>query len=778
VKSPQTPSAYVTQIRSYRAGRKFEEAEALCHTALQKFPSKLSLLIEDAENHRSRSRWNDAAKAWREIYSIHKEMMNAGSFLRMIQVLRRIRKLEEALTILREGLTFHPDEASLHIEHAELLTYLRRWKSASAAWRTVLARFPEKAPKNANIKHGWAMRHQSGGDDNLLYPTIRRSFNIGKEEYMLSFTPVFIEKKPSQFLCHRYLQDENVVMALGNERHSVFISKDIGLTYTDILKVDHTLFKHGFITNDLCLLLWRSDKLLELYDQQGMLLSSSVMPLPWHGSSGIGQSGSVIMFGEYTAKATLLHIRRSVDGGRSWSIALTVRGTEAIDPEIRHFHIVQPDPYYPGHWYASSGDQARHCRIWLSKDDGVTWKEVTDPSPLGGGIRTQSIHRFTALYFSPDAIYWPTDDTCGTTVSHWVCAKRSEPLQVKSIGLLGSEMARSLVVFPEGYLVFSEAKQSPDYAAQLHFISHGNKISSITHFPTLDNGCTSFTTSRSSPLAKEGRFFVYDYAGRIFCGGTEMYLGHLNRSRDLKLSDKCNICSEELHVMAVSGEAERIASLTDREQWNYLRQNRWEATCPSCDSHIRVRTLRTVIEEIFPGDDHPRSVLAVSAGNTEWAILVRKFQTHRNVSLYAPEVHQHCEIGVDITNMPMVESGRYDCVLASCVFDYIEDTAAAMGEIARVLRPGGVFLMFIMAQRLREDGDPPVFINNNALAQTARYFRGRTDVTGIPNFTFGIDWLAAQLRHHGFDVEIRREKDIFSGTAFPWFIGRKQEKER
>ena len=49
-------------------------------------------------------------------------------------------------------------------------------------------------------------------------------------------------------------------------------------------------------------------------------------------------------------------------------------------------------------------------------------------------------------------------------------------------------------------------------------------------------------------------------------------------------------------------------------------------------------------------------------------------------------------------------SGAFDAVVACLVFEHIEDYAGAIGEVARVLRPGGRFLFFLNHPLLQTPG--------------------------------------------------------------------------
>src|SRR5262249_6693728 len=50
----------------------------------------------------------------------------------------------------------------------------------------------------------------------------------------------------------------------------------------------------------------------------------------------------------------------------------------------------------------------------------------------------------------------------------------------------------------------------------------------------------------------------------------------------------------------------------------------------------------------------------------------------------------------DSTALP-VASAAFDCVLALDVLEHVEDDRAALGEIARILRPGGLFFFTVPA---------------------------------------------------------------------------------
>lgn len=48
---------------------------------------------------------------------------------------------------------------------------------------------------------------------------------------------------------------------------------------------------------------------------------------------------------------------------------------------------------------------------------------------------------------------------------------------------------------------------------------------------------------------------------------------------------------------------------------------------------------------------------------------------------------------LDVRSMPEVPDGVYDCVFCSGVLEHVDDYRAGLGEITRILKPGGVLLL-------------------------------------------------------------------------------------
>jgi hypothetical protein len=239
----------------------------------------------------------------------------------------------------------------------------------------------------------------------------------------------------------------------------------------------------------------------------------------WHGAQGIGQHKDTVMFAEYWTDAGVAegHVLRSTDDGTTWTVAFSFASHGSGSPkseQVRHFHTLQPDFYHPGHWYLSSGDDTPECRLWLTKDDGGTWKEVTDATPEGSDL--QNVHRHTSVLFFPDKIVWATDGAYrkGTGAASFVETKRAEPLEVRALSAPITNAVRSLVATDIGIIAFTENRNNrivPEYGktgAEIVLLTNGGKQAPVGIDPDGDGG---FTYSLASRQAVGGVFLSFIY---------------------------------------------------------------------------------------------------------------------------------------------------------------------------------------------------------------------------------------------------------------------------
>ena len=193
---------------------------------------------------------------------------------------------------------------------------------------------------------------------------------------------------------------------------------------------------------------------------------------------------------------------------------------------------------------------------------------------------------------------------------------------------------------------------------------------------------------------------------------------------------------------------------------------RWDARCPRCGSRERHRLVQLWVAQ---SDGNrldgkrilhfapEKVVLRMMRGNAlyETADLVQKGVTHK----------------VDITRVPL-DSDAYDVVMANHVLEHIPDDRAAMRELLRLLKPGGVALLTVPVNPARQETyeNPAV----TTPAERWAHFSAEDHVR-----IYGLDF-ADRLREAGFKVDTFRvspEEEVRYGLLrTEWlYVGRKPD---
>ncbi len=242
----------------------------------------------------------------------------------------------------------------------------------------------------------------------------------------------------------------------------------------------------------------------------------------WHGSFSIGEYKKTIMFSEYAAGADKLYVWRSQDDGDTWEKVFEKKShpTNERMGEIRHFHTCFPWPK-PGNrdtehsaWLVSSGDTAKQSQVWITYNNGDTWKNITDKSfPLDGKDFTRTTHRYTSLQYLEDgSILWATDDHANPARSASLVKAELEnnTLKLNVLTSLWSNNNRSLIDFGSYFLSISEAKE-PDIKNAYFQVLNKQEPSYIEWAGTISCPArTGFTYSLSSIMAYENVAFSYN----------------------------------------------------------------------------------------------------------------------------------------------------------------------------------------------------------------------------------------------------------------------------
>lgn len=184
--------------------------------------------------------------------------------------------------------------------------------------------------------------------------------------------------------------------------------------------------------------------------------------------------------------------------------------------------------------------------------------------------------------------------------------------------------------------------------------------------------------------------------------------------------------------------------------------------CAFCKSVERQRTL---VDMVYSGAFGPaifngKKVLHIAPGWPEKLLLRRM----HDCDVTTLNIQPGCQMQADIQHMPELADASFDVVLASEVFRHVRNIDAALSEIRRILKPGGVLL----ASDCLEDADYGREITDHA-EQISWYGEEKFAQYGIGDFrTFGRkDWPAA----FGKYFHVRVFEAVDSGTGSPaWWL--------
>jgi SAM-dependent methyltransferase len=116
---------------------------------------------------------------------------------------------------------------------------------------------------------------------------------------------------------------------------------------------------------------------------------------------------------------------------------------------------------------------------------------------------------------------------------------------------------------------------------------------------------------------------------------------------------------------------------------------RAHATCPRCGSNERGRLQYLVVKELDRQLPLGRmSMLHFSPEPQLQPFFNRTFGTYRTAGIWDEPV----DFPADLTRLPF-EDASWDCLYASHVLEHVADDEAALREIRRVLRPGGLAIL-------------------------------------------------------------------------------------
>jgi hypothetical protein len=245
----------------------------------------------------------------------------------------------------------------------------------------------------------------------------------------------------------------------------------------------------------------------------------------WHSCRAVDFARGTLMYAEYPANKdgnrSSSRVFRSRDRGRTWATVF-----EQDSQAVRHFHFLQARPGSPGEWWLTSGDDGHQSKIWISRDDGDNWHDMTSGSPLliDGVKYPPNIFRLTDLVWNGDDVIWGADDSLLSLKPPGTRVFRAQDDSLSLPRVVGAMRwpVRSLVDVGDFIVVLSQGSNRrdspPEESKPSVFLMPKRQIDGsagliplfeIDNFggnPWTGKG---FTYSRASRVAFDGTFFTY-----------------------------------------------------------------------------------------------------------------------------------------------------------------------------------------------------------------------------------------------------------------------------
>lgn len=511
-----------------------------------------------------------------------------------------------------------------------------------------------------------------------------------------------------------------------------------------------------------------------IYSNEWELITSHDINYQWHGTWSIDENNGVIIYSEYTCDEDLLNINRSCDNGLTWSKVFSIQGKNPSNytfpndtpPNIiRHFHTCQFDKYTTDTWYASSGDYQNQNKIFRSKNNGITWEDITPIIKIVNSniLKVNAIScifRHTSEIYSEKYIYWATDDRLHERKSRLVKLDKQK-LELTILGALGAECNRNLIKINDTLAISISENKFLDKYALIYLVNFKEETCKLIDKIECCKK-TGFTMSISSKNCIDNKFYS--------CVKNSEFN---NLIYNITMEDKgCNVCNNIIRDKYNNNED--INYIEYKDKW----QNHWVYLCPNCDSRSRIRIFQKYIETHYETNTNLKAYI-ISGIDKEYNILNNYFDIQYHTSFYK-ENRKNCIAGVDITK-PIPIDKKFDFVWACRVLDYIPQIEKVFKEIYKVLNDKGMFIFYIMPGRISNNVaannpkekvanvDTIKITSNNALNHE-KYMPRVNGITNCPSVIFNIEYIRKCAIECGFKFELVEIKDCISPAVEKLFV--------
>lgn len=138
---PDHPAGYAGGAGSLRDAGRFEEAEKLAASAIERFRDDPGVAMEYARSASARRDFVESISRWQKL--VERFPDQAGAHLGLASAMRELGRLDEADDRLREAMERFPADAGPVIEFAWIAQIRRDWPEAARRWQDVASRFPD-----------------------------------------------------------------------------------------------------------------------------------------------------------------------------------------------------------------------------------------------------------------------------------------------------------------------------------------------------------------------------------------------------------------------------------------------------------------------------------------------------------------------------------------------------------------------------------------------------------------------------------------------------------
>ena len=430
-----------------------------------------------------------------------------------------------------------------------------------------------------------------------------------------------------------FLDHDNEHILLSNGGHTIYESNNFGKSWkTYTLNIDKNYITHGKIINDKIFLAIEDNSHNShvcICDENKNIINKNKIHYPWHGTWSIDYNDTVIMFGTYARCNENMYIYRSNNNGKSWDIVFSAKGhpNNPKEGDIRHFHTCTYDKF-TNKWYISSGDRREQNKMWESRDNGITWQQITfnlikDNDDIKFGLTSnyakQLVRHTAEININSDIMIWCTDDKIDGNARVCIFNKKTYDLIIGD--KLGNNPIRSFTKINNEYgLAISESKfkDNNDKLYVDFYLIHLNtyKAELVKTIENIETKISGFNYSIASKKSYNNVMFCFS----DFNNGYVKIKVSDSNLKDITIKDKKYIQSKIEDYSNLNSVEFKYTNLRNKDDIKILKK--------------KIKLNNAIIaKEVYYENDHKRAILELTnkSNKNEKIILINNNNDAGNV---------------------------------------------------------------------------------------------------------------------------------------------------